>query len=319
MKKFAVLTSGGDAPAMNACLRAIVRSGEVNDYKVYGIVGGYQGLIEGNFKPLSLEDVEGIISMAGTIIKTTRCDAFMTEEGFVRAVKNAKNQGFDAIIILGGDGSFKGALKLMKAGVNVVCIPCTIDNDLGYTDFTIGFDTAVSTVTTLLGNVRDTSSAHDRVCVVEVMGRHCGEIALNSGIASGAEVVLIPEISLSNEQICNKITSSTRNGEKCVLVVVAEGVGSAESVAEMIKQNLGIDAKSVDLGYVQRGGTPTANDRILATKMGVCAVECLTKKKYGMAISVNQNKINTLPLIKAIIPKSKLNKNLYFINDTLSI
>lgn len=319
MKKIAVLTSGGDAPGMNACLRAVVRYGEVKGYQVVGILGGYQGLIDGNFKVLSLAEVENIIAQSGTIIKTTRCEAFMTADGFDRAVKNARNQNFDAIIVLGGDGSFCGASKLAKEGLNIVCVPCTIDNDLGYTDYTIGFDTAVNTVTNLLGNIRDTSSSHDRVCVVEVMGRHSGEIALNAGVASGAEVIIVPEVKVTDAEICAKISSSVSNGEKCVLVVVAEGVNTAENVAKMIKTNLDIDAKSVDFGYIQRGGSPTANDRILATRMGATAVDLVVQKKFGVAVSSTQNKMVAVPILKAVSPKSKFNKNLYFINNDLSI
>ena len=319
MKKLAVLTSGGDAPGMNACLRAVVRYGEVKGYQVIGVMGGYQGLIDGDFKKLSLDEVDGIVSQSGTIIKTSRCPAFMTPDGFDRAVKNARNQNFDAIVILGGDGSLNGALKLAKEGINVIGVPCTIDNDMGYTDFTIGFDTAVNTVTSLLGNIRDTVSSHDRACVVEVMGRHSGDIALNAGIASGAELVIVPEVTLPDEEICKKIKTSVENGEKCILVVVAEGAATAEDVAKMIKEKLDLDVKSVVFGYIQRGGSPSANDRILATRMGTYAVELATQKKFGVAVSSLQNKMVAVPLAKAIIPKSKFDKNLYFINNDLSI
>ena len=319
MKRIAVLTSGGDAPGMNACVRAVVRSGEVNNFEVIGVVGGYHGLIEGKFKRLTLLDVEEIISKSGTILKTTRCDEFMTTDGFNKAVENITKQNIDALVILGGDGSFNGALKLQKAGVNVIGVPCTIDNDLGYTDFTIGFDSAVSTVTALLGNIRDTSASHDRVCVVEVMGRHSGAIALSSGVASGAEVVMLPEMEFCDEDVCKKVLESTTRGERCVLVVVAEGVARAEDVAKMIKAHTNIDAKSVDLGYVQRGGTPSANDRILATRMGAMAVDMVCKKKFGVAIGTNENKINAVSLAKALTPKSKFDKNLYLMNDRLSV
>lgn len=319
MKKIAVLTSGGDSPGMNACIRAIARMGASFGHQVLGIIGGYQGLIDGKTTMLDLKMVENIIQLGGTVIKTSRCDEFMTERGFNKALKFLKDEKFDALVVLGGDGSLRGAQKLMASGVNVIGIPCTIDNDLAYTDFTIGFDTAINTVTNLLNNVRETSSSHDRVCVVEVMGRHSGEIAINAGTASGAEVILVPEVKLNKKELVSKIQESAKNGEKCVLVVVAEGVGTAEYVAEIIKENTGIDAKSMDLGYVQRGGSPSTFDRIIATKMGATAIELINKSKYGIALGIKNNTVEVVKISKVFEAESKFDKKLLTINNIISI
>ena len=318
LKKIAVLTSGGDAPGMNACLRAIIKKGEASGYEVYGVVGGYQGLIDGEYLKLTHAQTENIIGLGGTLIKTSRCDQFLTEEGFLKALENYKNQAFEALIVLGGDGSLKGAKKLFDNKINVVGIPCTIDNDLSYTDFTIGFDTAINTTTSLLGNVRETSSSHNRVMVVEVMGRHSGQIALCAGTASGAELILVPEIKVSQHQINKKISNSIKKGEKCVLVVVAEGVASAKEVAEQIKKNLQIDAKSMDLGYVQRGGSPSTFDRILATKMGAEAIKKITQKKFGVALAFKSGEIKALALNQIFKFKSKFDEELYLTNNEIS-
>lgn len=319
VKKICVLSSGGDAPGMNACIRAIVRTCERFGIKVYGAASGYQGLIDGAITELSLSDVENIIGLGGTILKTSRCSEFMTEAGFNKAIKFLKSKKFDGLIVLGGDGSLRGAERLSIEGINVVGIPCTIDNDLNYTDFTIGFDTAINTVTELLGSVRDTSSSHDRVCVVEVMGRYSGEIALYSGLASGAEVILTPEVKLGTEEIAKKILTSVKKGEKSVLVVVAEGVASAEEIASQIKISTNIDAKSMSLGYVQRGGSPTVNDRVLATRFGVAAVEAVNSGNFGIALGVKNGTIKAWELSSIHNEKSKFDKKLLKTNDMLSV
>lgn len=319
MKKIALLTSGGDAPGMNACIRAVVRSGENNGYTVMGVVRGYQGLIEGAFQQLIGQDVENIIHLGGTVLKTSRSDDFMTEKGFKEAVKNLKKEKIDCLVVLGGDGSMRGAKKLMEAGINVVCIPCTIDNDIAYTPMSIGFDSAVNTVTEMLGRVRDTSASHDRVCVVEVMGRHSGDIALMGGVSAGAEVILVPEVEMDSKHMCEKIKKCMSVGEKCVLVVVAEGVDTAENVAKTIKKELNIDAKSMDLGYVQRGGNPTANDRIFATRLGAMAVEEIRKGNYGVAIGGDYSKVKPYSLAEIFDAKHTFDKKLLILNEYLSI
>lgn len=319
MKKVALLTSGGDAPGMNACIRAVVRAGENEGYQMIGVLNGYQGLIEGSFQQLSHGAVENIIGLGGTILKTSRSEEFMTKTGFQKALKNIKKEGFDALIVLGGDGSMRGAKQLMESGVNVICIPCTIDNDMAYTTYTIGFDTAINTVTEMLGRVRDTSVSHERICVVEVMGRNSGDIALAGGVAVGAEVVLVPEVEFKLESVCEKIKKSTSVGEKCVMVVVAEGVTSAENLAQTLKEKLKKDVKSLDIGYIQRGGNPTANDRILATRMGTLAIEEVTRGKFGVAIGGNYVKVASFKLDDIFGIKDNFDEKLLKKNDLLSI
>ena len=319
MKRIALLTSGGDAPGMNACIRAIVRSGENNGYSVVGVLRGYQGLIEGAFQQLSYRDVENIIGLGGTILKTSRSEEFMTDKGFNQAVKNLKKEKIDCLIVLGGDGSIRGAKRLMEAGVNVVCVPCTIDNDVAYTSITIGFDTAINTVTEMLGKVRDTSASHDRVCVVEVMGRHSGDIALYGGTSAGAEVILVPEVKYTNKTLCEKIQKSISVGERCVLVVVAEGVANAQEIADIIKNELKVDAKSMDLGYIQRGGNPTSTDRIFATRLGAGAVEEIARGNYGVALGGDSFKIKSYKMTEIFDVKNCFDKKLFMLNDSLSI
>lgn len=319
MKKIAVLTSGGDAPGMNACIRAVVRSGIVNGYEVVGIIGGYQGLIDENYRTLGLRDVGNIIQTGGTILKTSRCSAFLTEQGFNKAVQNYKKAKFEAIIVIGGNGSLTGATELYKAGVNVVGLPGTIDNDLGYTDFTLGFDTAVNTVTNLLNNVRDTSSAHDRVCVVEVMGRKCGDIALFAGMSAGAEIVLIPEVVTPMEEVYKKLLNSAKTGKKSSIVVVAEGVGNANDVAKQIYEHTGLESKAVVIGHLQRGGSPSMADRVFASRLGVCAVESIKNGEMNIAIGTKNNKINKMNIEKAIKTNNVFDEFDYKINSIISI
>jgi len=207
----------------------------------------------------------------------------------------------------------------MQEGINVVCVPCTIDNDIAYTTYTIGFDTAKNTVSEMLGKVRDTSASHGRVCVVEVMGRHSGDIALHGGVAAGAEVILVPEVTFSLESVCEKIKKSMATGEKCVLVVVAEGVATAEEVASAIKNKMNIDIKSMDLGYIQRGGSPTANDRIFATKLGARVIEEIKNENYGVALGGDYEKIKAYKLSEALNKKEYLDKKLLLLNDILSV
>ena len=319
MEKIAVLTSGGDAPGMNACIRAVVRSGIANGYEVVGIVGGYQGLIDENYITLGLRDVGNIIQTGGTILKTSRCVAFLTEQGFNKAVQNYKKAKFEAIIVIGGNGSLTGATELYKAGVNVIGLPGTIDNDLGYTDFTLGFDTAVNTVTNLLNNVRDTSSAHDRVCVVEVMGRKCGDIALFAGMSAGAEIVLIPEVDTPMEEVYKKLLNSAKTGKKSSIVVVAEGVGNAGDVAKQIYEHTGLESKAVVIGHLQRGGSPSMADRVFASRLGVCAVESIKNGEMNIAIGTKNNKMNKMNIEKAIKTKNVFDEFDYKINSIISI
>ncbi len=319
MKKIAVLTSGGDAPGMNACIRAVVRSGIGSGYSVVGIKAGYQGLIDEDYVELGLRDVGNIIQTGGTILKTSRCLEFVSAEGFKKGVENFKKAGFEALVVIGGNGSLTGALELSQAGVNVIGIPGTIDNDLGYTDFTLGFDTAVNTVTNLLNNVRDTSCAHDRVCVVEVMGRKCGDIALYSGISAGAEEIIIPEVKTDVNALCKKLLNSAKTGKKSSIVVMAEGAGSAEDMAKTIQQKTGIETKAVIIGHLQRGGSPSMVDRVFASRLGVTAVECIEKKVFGVAIGSTKNNIAITPLKEALNVTNTFDIATYKINSKISI
>lgn len=319
MKKIVVLASGGDAPGMNAGVRAITRMAEEKGIEVYAAMYGYRGLINNDYKKLTVEDVENIIQLGGATIKSSRCPEFMTKEGFNVATKNIKKNKFEAVIVLGGDGSMRGAKRLAEAGIKTICIPCTIDNDMSYTDFTIGFDTAANTITKLLNNVRDTSASHGRVCVVEVMGRHSGDLALNAGMAAGAEVILVPEVIIEASEVAAKVKLSASRGEKCVIVVVAEGYGTAEEVANSLQQKIDMDVKSMNLGYVQRGGSPTTFDRLLATKLGATAIEKLVQGESGLALGIKNGKVIALKFDEAIAKKHTFDVKAHKLNNILSV
>ena len=319
MKKIAVLTSGGDAPGMNACIRAIVRAGLDSGDKIIGVKEGYQGLIDGKFVNLGLRDVGNIIQQGGTMLKTSRCAEVMTPEGFNKAVYNCKKEGLDGVIIIGGNGSLRGAVELKNAGVNVIGLPGTIDNDLGYTDFTLGFDTAVNTVTNLLNNVRDTSAAHQRVCVVEVMGRKCGDIALYSGIASGAEEIILPEVKTDYNEVCHKLLKSAKSGKLSSIIVVAEGAAKSDEIAKLIEEKTGLETKSVVIGHLQRGGSPSMADRVFASRIGVEAVNLIDQGKGGLAVGSRNGKIISEDIEKAVKTVNTFDKQTYEINKRISI
>lgn len=290
MKKIGLITSGGDAPGMNAAVRAAVRGAIYNDMQIYGVYNGYDGLMNGDIEELGLSSVSDIIHRGGTMLLTARSKRFLTDEGFQAAMNNIKEFGIEGLIIIGGDGSFKGGNKLFKSGVPTVCIPATIDNDLGYTDFTIGFDTAVNTIVSIVSNIRDTSISHGYATVVEVMGRNCGDIALYAGLASGAESIVIPEEEMDIESICDKMMSGKKRGKLHSIIMKAEGVKvSASELANIIKERTGIDTRTVVPGYIQRGGSPSANDRILASRLGYRAVELLRDDVFGRAVGISDN------------------------------
>ncbi len=319
MKKIAVLTSGGDAPGMNACVRAVTRAGIYYGLEVYGVEAGYQGLVDGNFTKLGVRDVGNIIQQGGTMLKTSRCKSFMTRGGFAKAVNNLKNNGIDCVITIGGDGTFHGALELKKAGINVIGIPATIDNDLGYTDYCLGFDTAVNTVVDALNNIRDTSMAHERLCVVEVMGRNCGDIALNAGIGAGAEVILVPEVKYPEKEYLKKLVASNESGKKGSIVVVAEGVAKADEILAKIKKHTKLEGRAMSLEYVQRGGAPTARDRVLGSQFGLRAIELLLKGKSGVLLGVEDDKIFDMEIEEALGKAKSLDLDKYRLTDIISI
>ena len=276
IKTIGVLTSGGDAPGMNAAIRAVVRAGIGNDFRVVGIRKGYHGLIKGDIEEMTLRSVSEIIYRGGTILQTARSKEFMTEDGLEKAVDMCKVFGIDAVVVIGGDGSFRGALNLSNAGIPVIGIPGTIDNDIGCSEYTIGFDTALNTAKDAVDKIRDTAFSHERCSVIEVMGRHSGHIAVNVAIATGAEVALVPEREFDlNSDIIKPIVEGRNRGKKHYIVILAEGVGRATEIAEDITSISGIEARATILGHVQRGGSPTVCDRFMASVMGGKAVESL--------------------------------------------
>lgn len=317
--KIGVLTSGGDAPGMNAAIRAVVRCGIDAGMEVYGIKRGFDGLLDGEIEQMSLSSVGDILHRGGTVLKTARSERFSTEEGVKRAKVILGTFGIDALVVIGGDGSMRGALELSKLGVNVMCLPGTIDNDLAYTDFTIGFDTAVNTVLDAISKVRDTSFAHERNTIIEVMGRHCGDIALYSGVGGGAEAVLIPEIEADVNRICRKILQGAARGKLNSIIINAEGSGiSSDKLAKEIAAVTGRETRIVVLSYLQRGGVPTLDDRLLASQSGAKAVELIKTGIRNKAIGTVSGKIQTFEIEGALNEKCEFNHELYELIDVLS-
>ncbi|MBD5086775.1 MAG: 6-phosphofructokinase [Clostridiales bacterium] len=313
MKNIAVLTSGGDAPGMNACVRAVVRYAIYNGMTVYGIERGYTGLIHNNIKEMNKRSVSDIIQRGGTILKTARCPEFVEDEYMQIAVDNMEAYGIEGLVVIGGDGSFRGALDLYKKfGVKAIGIPGTIDNDLAYTDYTLGFDTSVNTVVSAINNLRDTMTSHDRVCIIEVMGRKCGDIALYAGICGGAEIILVPEVEFDIKQIVKKINLNQRIGKSSDIIVLAEGVCKAEDLKHQLAEN-GITGsiKTTTLGYIQRGGSPTMGDRVLASRCAIRAVDLLMADKGGRVVGIKDNKIVDVDIEEALQKKGKFDQDLY--------
>lgn len=309
--KIGVLTSGGDAPGMNAAIRAVVRTGIYNGMEVFGIMRGYAGMIENDIVPMHSRSVANIIQRGGTILKTARCKEFFEFEGRKKAYANLKNLGINGVVIIGGDGSFRGAHKLSEE-FDIPCIglPGTIDKDIAGTDFTIGFDTAVNTAVEAIDKIRDTADAHDRLFIIEVMGRDAGYIALHSGIATGAENILIPERKTDIEQLVNSLLEKERRKKLVNIIVVAEGDRGAEEIANVIKERVpNADTRVCVLGHIQRGGAPTCMDRLIASRMGYSAVECLLEGRYNVMIGIVNNKMHYTPLEKAVKAKQKISED----------
>jgi len=319
LKKIAILTSGGDAPGMNAAIRAAVRAGIYYNLEVYGIYRGFAGLIEREIKRMDVLSVDDIIHRGGTILNSSRSKFFMTEKGRDEAKKALDEFEIDALIAIGGDGTYKGALSLSKIGVNVICLPGTIDNDIASTDYTIGFDTAVNTAVEAISKLSDTSAAHNRAHVIQVMGRQAGYIALYAGIAGGAESVIIPEEPADYEAIYKKMLHSINIGKHHSIAVAAEGAGDYEKIAKDMVEHTGMDTKGTNLGYLQRGGSPTAFDRILASIMGCMAVELIVQSKTNRAVGFKDGKYVSFDLEEAINMKKELNKDMYRIMNIISI
>lgn len=319
MKTIAILTSGGDAPGMNAVIRSVVRTAIYNDLKVLAIKEGYNGLIKGDIETMTLSSVADIIHRGGTILRTARSDEFMTEEGINQALEVIKKFKIDAIVALGGDGTLRGARELARRGVKIIGVPCTIDNDLGYTDYTIGFLTAVETAVSAISKLRDTSESHGRAIVLQVMGRNCGDIALYSGIAGGAESIVIPEVELDIDAIIKKIKNGRKRGKKHHIIVAAEGALDAYELARIIEEKGAIETRVTVLGYVQRGGVPTVQDRILASDFGYEAVNLLLSGKSGLALGYRSGKIIEVDIDEALETKKDFDKDQLKMVDILSI
>ncbi|EQF22904.1 6-phosphofructokinase [Clostridioides difficile CD160] len=319
MKTIGLLTSGGDAPGMNAAIRAVVRSAIYYGCKVYGINRGYKGLLEEDLTEMNLSSVGDIIHRGGTILKSSRCEEFKTEEGRLKAVKILKKYKIDCLVVIGGDGSFTGAQKLSDLGFPAIGIPGTIDNDLAYTDYTIGFDTAMNTIIDAIGKIRDTSSSHERVNIVEVMGRHCGDLALYAGLAGGAETIIVPEVEIKVDEVALRLKTTQKRGKRHSIIVLAEGVGSASDLEKELKKESGADLRVTVLGHVQRGGSPTVSDRILASRLGVRAVELLLDGKSARVVGIKENKIIDLEISEALAQKKVFDKEAYEMAKILSI
>ena len=323
MKKIAVLTSGGDSPGMNSSIRAVVRACAHYEIKCIGIVRGFSGLIDNNTKVLNTRSVRGIINRGGTFLYSARCDEFKTVEGRKTAYKNLKDNEIDGLIVIGGDGSFTGALKLQQEfNFPVVGIPGTIDNDLHGTSHTIGYDTALNTVMDAIDKIRDTAISHHRLFLVEVMGADAGYIALNSGLAIGAQEILIPEVNMSFENLINSLKKSKKSGKTSSIIVVAEGDKTGKNVFELaskIEETLPkYETRVSVLGHIQRGGTPSCFDRVLGTQLGVKAVESLIDGNDGNMVGIDNGKIIFTPLRKALKGKSKINKELLRISQIMN-
>jgi 6-phosphofructokinase 1 len=307
IKRIGVLTSGGDSPGMNAAIRAVVRTGLYEGMEVYGIMRGYQGILDDDMSPMESRSVANIIQRGGTILKTARCKEFYTPEGRKKAYQNLVKRGIEGLVVIGGDGSFKGAQTFSNEfDIPCIGIPGTIDKDIAGSDYTIGFDTAVNTAVEAIDKIRDTADAHDRLFIIEVMGRDAGYIALHSGIATGAENILIPERKTDIDELVSSLIEKEKRKKLVNLLVVAEGdeFGGAEQLSNMIKERIpGFDTRICILGHIQRGGSPSCLDRILASRMGYAAVECLIDGRFNVMVGIVNNEMEFTPLNKAVKEK----------------
>ena len=319
MNTIGVLTSGGDAPGMNAAVRAVVRTAIAMGMNVKGVRRGYNGLIEGDIIDLDVRSVSDIIHRGGTVLYTARSPRFKTEEGMKEAIDNCKKFGIEGIVVIGGDGSYRGARDLSMRGIPCVGVPGTIDNDISSTEYTIGFDTAMNTAMEMVDKIRDTAQSHDRCSVVEVMGRRAGYLALQTGIAVGATAILVPEVEHKVEDVIKKIRQTQKTGKKHFIIVVAEGVGGVEKIAEEIEKRTGIESRATVLGHVQRGGNPTVRDRVIATQMGYAAVKLLKDGIGNRVIGLKKGEIVNYDIYEALNMKKPFDDEMYEIAHTTSI
>lgn len=319
MNTIGVLTSGGDAPGMNAAVRAVVRTAIAMGMNVKGVRRGYNGLIEGDIIDLDVRSVSDIIHRGGTVLYTARSPRFKTEEGMQEAIGNCKKFGIEGIVVIGGDGSYRGARDLSMRGIPCVGVPGTIDNDISSTEYTIGFDTAMNTAMEMVDKIRDTAQSHDRCSVVEVMGRRAGYLALQTGIAVGATAILVPEVEHTVEDVIKKIRETQKTGKKHFIIVVAEGVGGVDKIAEEIEKTTGIESRATVLGHVQRGGNPTVRDRVVATQMGYAAVKLLKDGIGNRVIGLKNGEIVNYDIYEALNMTKPFDDEMYEIAHITSI
>ena len=312
MKRIGLLTSGGDAPGMNAAIRAVVRTAIYFGMEVYGIECGYSGLMDDTIVPLEMRSVSYIVQRGGTMLRTARCLEMLTVEGQKKAVDTLEKRGIEGLVVIGGDGSFRGAKCLTENyGIPTIGIPGTIDNDLEYTDYTLGFDTAVNTCNDIINKLRDTMNSHERISVVEVMGRHCGDIALYVGITSGAEIIVVPEIAYDIDDIIMRINRSRARGKHSNIIVVAEGVCTADEFAKKIREATTYSVRATTIGHIQRGGSPSMADRMLAAQFGNKAIRLLKDGIGNRVVGIHKNKIIDMDIIEAVSMKKRFNYELY--------
>ena len=319
VKRIGVLTSGGDAPGMNACIRAVVRTAIYHGMTVAGIERGYWGLIENKMREMDLRGVGDIINRGGTILKTARCLEFKTKEGQAIALKHLRENEIDGLVVIGGDGSFAGAQVLTDYGIPAIGIPGTIDNDLAYTDYTLGFDTALNTVLDAIRKIRDTMTSHDRVSVVEVMGNKCGDLALYSGLNGGAECILIPEKAWDIEHVCSMLLRGKEKGKMASIILLAEGAGDGNELSRIIDARTGMQARATVLGHSQRGGSPSARDTQLASMFGFYAVNLLVKGVGGRVVGIKDDQVFDMEIHDALKMEKTVNESMYNLANVLAI
>lgn len=317
IRKIGVLTSGGDSPGMNAAIRSVTRCALNSGIEVIGIKDGYRGLLAEDFVPFKSSSVSDILWRGGTILGSARLSEFKKDEVVAKAAEILKKHNIDGLVVIGGDGSYKGAMSLVKHGINCVGLPGTIDNDIQGTDFTIGFDTALDTITSCIDKLKDTSASHHRCSVVEVMGNHCGDLAVNAGIACGAEIVITPETGFDEEAILDKLKHLDASGKNHAIVVITEKITDVTALAAKISEHTGFDGRATVLGYIQRGGSPSTNDRVLASRMGEKAVELLINGTVGHAVGIKENEICSEELEKILAMPRTSRKSLYRLFDKL--
>lgn len=319
MNKIGVLTSGGDAPGMNAAIRAVVRKSIYHKIEIYGVSNGFQGLIDGNIEKMDIGSVGDIIQRGGTILRSARCEEFKTEEGQEKGIEQLKKHGIEGLIVIGGDGSFRGAQKLTEKGYPCIGVPGTIDNDIPGTDFTVGFDTALNTIIEAIDKIRDTATSHERTYVIEVMGRNAGDLALWAGLADGAESILIPEKPDDFQDVVERLKRGHERGKKHSIIILAEGVGSGVAYGQRVQEATNLETRVTVLGYIQRGGSPTASDRVLASRLGAKAVDLLLTGKAGRMVGIQNNKIVDHNILEILSERHSIDNEMYQLSKELSI